>query len=1105
MARPAFDGTGETMSCLWLRLDKYARPKLLAEVFTLGAVFWYAGSVLRYCDIGRGAWSMRDCLGTFLLTGFLSAILPVTSIAEEPGRSVDFDRDIRPILSDKCFTCHGPDEQKRVSGLRLDLQENAFATRDGKAAIVPGDIAASLLHQRITSDDDEQKMPPQDSGRELSDGEIQLLTRWIEQGAKWTEHWSFIPPIKLDLPKVEDASWTKNAIDYFVLARIQQDRLKPSAEADRRTLIRRVTLDLTGLPPTLAEIDAFLADTSDSAFEILVDRLLASPRYGEHMAVGWLDAARYADTSGYQNDGPRSMWRWRDWVIDAFNSNMLFDQFTVEQLAGDLLENASLNQRIATGFNRNHRGNSEGGIIPEEYQVEYVVDRVDTTSTVWLGLTMGCARCHDHKYDPVRQSEFYRVYAYFNNVPESGRALKEGNSPPMIRAPRPFEEQQLRELDERIKTAEARIRELDGELTTSQQMWEATGEADSEMDWSVTNGLTNHLAFDLSLYDQARKVDTYFDVTSSPYANGAIGQSIAFSKGSFVTAGDTAAFGYMDKFTVALWLRAEDPNGTVISRMTPVEEGAGYYLQLRDGLLQVNLINRWLDDAIRLESGTPLPRNEWCHVTMTYDGSRVARGVSVYINGQPFDMNVTLDRINQTFALPLETLRIGSGALPFTGAIDDVRIYNRDVSATEAQLIAQAESISEILQTTPEVRTDGQRKKLTQYFLHSHAADELRNAHSGLEELRHQQRVFEENLPTVMVMEEMKNPRKSYVLTRGQYDQPGVEVQPGVPAVFPPIPENVVNNRLGFARWLASPQHPLTARVAVNRMWQLHFGQGLVRTTEDFGAQGDRPSHPELLDWLAVVFVESGWNVKALHKLIVTSAAYRQSSAVSPDLLKVDPENRLLARGPRKRLTAEAIRDQALFLSGLLNEQAGGPSVNPYQPEGLWKEIATITDYPQSHGKDLYRRSLYSFWKRTVAPPTMVTLDASSREACVVQRSRTNTPLQALALMNDVTFVEAARVFAQRMMTDCGEEPLRQVSQAFRMATAREPRPEELAILKRRYERSLASFEQEPSAAQQLIRSGESPVDTELNPARLAAMTTVTNLILNLDEVVTKE
>jgi hypothetical protein len=526
---------------------------------------------------------MRIGLFTFSLTVFLSTFRINAAGAEEPVRPVDFDRDIRPILSDKCFTCHGPDEQQRASGLRLDVRESAFAARDGKMAIVPNDLNASVLHQRITSTDADQKMPPKDSGQELSDAEIQLLTRWIQEGAKWTEHWAFIPPTKHELPPLQNPQWCNNAIDHWVLQKLQQENLKPSAEADRRTLIRRVTLDLTGLPPTPAEVEAFLADNSPAAYETVVDRLLASPRFGEHMAATWLDAARYADTSGYQNDGPRSMWRWRDWVIEAFNSNMPFDQFTVEQIAGDLLENASLNQRIATGFNRNHRGNSEGGIIAEEYQVEYVVDRVDTTATVWLGLTMGCARCHDHKYDPIRQTEFYQVFAYFNNVPENGRALKEGNSPPMIRAPRPFEDERLRELDQQIQTAESRISELESTLVETQRDWEQSVAAASEIDWSVTDGLVNHMAFDLSLYDQARKMDSVFDVTSSPYSAGAVGHSVKFQNGSFVNAGDTAAFGYMDKFSIALWLRAEEANGTVISRMTPVEEGAGYSLQLRDG------------------------------------------------------------------------------------------------------------------------------------------------------------------------------------------------------------------------------------------------------------------------------------------------------------------------------------------------------------------------------------------------------------------------------------------------------------------------------------------------------------------------------------------
>ena len=1047
---------------------------------------------------------------------FISGAGISLSCAEEPVRPVDFSRDIRPILSDICFTCHGPDEQQRVNNLRLDTRDGVFSEREGRRVIVPGDISASILHQRITSADPEKRMPPKDSGRKLTEHQIHLLTDWISQGAEWTEHWAFIPPARHEPPKSQLHNWNRNPIDDFVLAQLAKERLQPSEEASRNTLIRRVSLDLTGIPPTPDEVQAFLADSSPDAWETVVDRLLASPRYGEQMAVAWLDAARYADTSGYQNDGPRYMWRWRDWVIDAFNKNQRFDQFTIEQLAGDLLENPTLDQQIATGFNRNHRGNAEGGIIPEEYQVEYVADRVDTTFTVWLGLTIGCARCHDHKYDPIRQKDFYQVFAYFNNIPENGRAIKEGNSPPSIKAPLPEQQAHLMLLDEQIQAAEVSVKHFRKELDETQVVWEASVSATESLDLSVTEGLVSHLRFDGNLTDSARNMEAVFEdaaatssrgatgprVGANLYAESLLGQAAQFDGRSLVNVGDTANFGYFDKFSIATWVRATGGNGTLVSRMTAVEQGAGYYVHLHEGRVQVNLINRWLDDAIRVESRDPVPLDEWHHLTVTYDGLRLADGIRVFVDGKPVPMEVKLDRINQTFALPKEPMRIGGGQSHFAGAIDDVRIYGRDLSTAEVQVLSVPQTVSEILAMSARSRSDNQRHKLGEYYLQNHAPATVRESHSHLAELRRQRRTFYESIPTVMVMQEMEHPRETSVLIRGQYDRPGERVQPAVPAVFPSLPVNAPNNRLGFAQWLVSPDHPLTARVTVNRFWQQYFGEGLVRTTEDFGAQGESPSHPELLDWLATEFVRSRWDVKALQKLIVTSSVYRQSSQVSPELLLRDPDNRLLARGRRGRLPAETIRDQALFVSGLLTEKIGGPSVKPYQPDGLWQEIATDTEYTQSHGEDLYRRSLYTYWKRTVAPPTMLTLDATTREACTVQRTRTNTPLQALALMNDITFVEAARVLAQRLMTVVKGSTDDRLVHAFVAATGRKPGAAELKVLQRRFDRSLEDFRNDASSAKLLIHAGESEVDTKLDVCELAAFTTVTSMILNLDEVV---
>ena len=1045
---------------------------------------------------------MRSQIVCLIWLVLLTTNSPVVFAAED-GDTINFNRDIRPILSDKCFTCHGPDEQQRVGDLRLDRRDVAFAEHDGQRAIVPGDLAASMLVQRITSTDPEMQMPPKDSGRQLTTAQIQLLTDWIQRGATWSEHWSFVPPLRHAPPLTQLQNWCRNPIDNFVLSRLEQSGLSPSAEATRHELIRRVSLDLTGLPPTPEEVSAFLADQSKQAYETIVDRLLSSPQYGEHMAARWLDAARYADTSGYQNDGPRSMWRWRDWVINAYNTNQPFDQFTIEQLAGDLLEYPSLDQQIATGFNRNHRGNAEGGIIPEEYQVEYVVDRVDTTATVWLGLTMGCARCHDHKYDPIRQKEFYQVFAYFNNIPESGRAIKEGNSPQYVKAPLPEELKRLRQLDSEIANLSSTWKDLQLELKDAQQAWEAgQTKEDLQTDWTVTEGLVSHFAFDGNLTDLKRGAAGNLKDASPSFASGPLGKVVNLTGDNFVDAGDVANFGYFDKFTIAAWVNAAQPSGTLISRMTPVEEGAGYYVHLQNGRLQVNLIKRWLDDAIRIESRQPLPQNQWCHVAVTYDGSRVANGIRVFIDGQPIAVDVKLDHINQSFAALTEPLRIGGGHSYFRGEMDDVRIYDRDLDVPEVEMLSVPQAVSAILKIPRETRTAAQSLKLTRYFIDHHAPAAIRSTDHQLTAVRRERRAFYESLPTVMVMQEMDTPRQTHVLIRGQYDLPGEPVQRAVPAIFPALPKDAPSNRLGFARWLVSPDHPLTARVAVNRFWQQAFGQGLVATSEDFGAQGESPSHPELLDWLATEFIRLDWNIKAMQKLIVMSATYRQSSRLTPELQATDPDNRLLARGPRRRLPAETIRDQALFVSGLLSKKIGGPSVKPYQPEGLWQEIATDTKYEQSHGDDLYRRSFYTYWKRTVAPPTMVTFDATSREACIVQRSRTNTPLQALALMNDPTFVEAARVCAQREIKRTTGSTEDRIESAFLAATARLPRAEEMAVLKHRYENSLLAFQNDSASASQLVHVGEFPLDEEVNVQELAALTTVTSLILNLDEVV---
>jgi hypothetical protein len=827
------------------------------------------------------------------------------------------------------------------------------------------------------------------------------------------------------------------------------------------------------------------------------------------MATRWLDAARYADTNGYQSDGPRFMWRWRDWVIDAFNANMPFDQFTIEQIAGDLLPNASRDQILATGFNRNHRGNGEGGIIPEEYAVEYVVDRVDTTATVWLGLTMGCARCHDHKYDPLTMRDFYRVFAYFNNIPERGKAFKHGNSPPTIQAPTSGQLEELAEWEQRLGAAQKTCAGLQNERVAAQRKWEAAQQSASPIEWSVSKGMIAHYPLDADASDSSGKnTSGEFKEGAAVFGAGRIGQAAQFDGTGFVDAREAGEFGYFDKFSIGAWIWAdEQQGGTILSKMADTDRSKGYSFVLQDGRLHVNLVVRWLDDSVRVRTEKRLQPGRWHHVMMTYTGTRTAEGIQVYVDGESWLLVPLLNDLNQDFR-NTEPLRIGSGGGTngrFHGMIDDVRLYQRALSQQEAALVSVPERIDEIVSLPAGKRTAAQAKKLAAFFIERMAAEPLRRAWKRLETLQDAGSALLESFPTVMVMQERETPRETFVLTRGRCDRPGERVEPGVPDSLPALPSGAPRNRLGFASWLIDQSNPLTARVTVNRFWQRFFGTGLVKTVEDFGSQGELPSHPDLLDWLATEIVRTGWDVKRLAKLIVMSGTYRQSSAVTPEMLTRDPENRLLARGPRQRLSAQTIRDQALFISGLLVERLGGPSVKPYQPAGLWKDLTGGTYKPDS-GESLYRRSLYTFWKRTIGPPTMMTFDASPRETCIVRNARTNTPLQALALMNDVTFVEAARALAARVMAETpGDSSSVRVSHAFRSVVARRPSDSELEVLVSGFERHLAEYRQSPPAAAELIRMGESRPNEDLDPVELAAYTIVAGLILNLDEAITKE
>ncbi len=1068
-------------------------------------------------------------------------------------KPVDFSREIRPILSDVCFTCHGPEEKSRLANLRLDVKDDLFVDRGGSRILVPGKSSESKLYQRISAKDEALRMPPAWSGKSLTPKQIETFRRWIDQGATWQTHWAFDPPKRPPLPQVKDQAWPRNPIDNFVLAHLEAEGLKPSPEADQATLLRRVSFDLTGLPPTPAEVDSFVADHSPDAYEKRVDQLLESPHYGERMAMQWLDLARYSDTHGYHIDSLRDMWPWRDWVIKAFNRNMPFDQFTIEQLAGDLLPNPRLEQKIATGFNRNHMINFEGGAIPEEYHVEYVVDRVSTAATTWLGLTMGCARCHDHKYDPIKQKEFYRFFAFFNTVPERGLDGYTGNAVPVLPLPSPEQQRQLDSLKSQIASTLAALPEKT--MVALRNEWQKTRL--QTMPEPPRQGLMAHYPFEGDLADASGGHHEGKAVRGEVvYEDGSVGKAADFSGETQVDLGNAGDFDRTEPFALGLWVSPSPSHGVkIIQKLDGSEHWRGYEIAVDDPTFAgrhnrishfiVRLASRWPDDAIEVRTKERVAVVSPHHLLVNYDGSGKASGVKLYLDGKPVPAEVLQDQLSGSFraSAPLEIGNKGKGA-PFEGQLDDVRVYNRMLADNEVENIAvrlparallaalagkptqdiaalqpekepeEVEVGEEDKSETKEQKEAGREKEhqagLSEYFLTYEAPEKYRQLYSQLKNLRTEREKLEKSIPTTMIMVEMKKPRETFVLGRGQYDNRGEKVTPGVPSFLPPMSRDLPVNRLGLAKWLVEPSNPLTARVAVNHFWQNYFGIGMVKTSEDFGSQGEPPSHPELLDWLATEFIRTGWDVKALQRLILTSATYRQSSRLTPELVERDPENRLLARGPRFRLPAESVRDNALAISGLLDARIGGPSAYPYQPKGLWEEMAfgegyTAQSYVPSTGKDLYRRSMYNVWKRTVPPPSLTTFDAPDREKCTARRSVTNTPLQALVLLNDPTYVEAGRALAQRMLTEGGKSAVERINFAFRLATARTPEPRERAVLVEAARQELAEYRQRHDETAQLLTVGESKYNSGLDPSELAAWTTVASMILNLDETITKQ
>lgn len=1047
--------------------------------------------------------------------------MEIVQVENDLPERIDYNLHVKPILSDNCFHCHGPDRNSQKAGLDLSDPENAYGqlmSSRRKRAIVPGDWSASELVRRITSQDPTVMMPPGGSNRHITDYEKAILIRWIEQGAEYQPHWAFIKPRDTPLPSFqEDGSgsismdWIINGIDHFVLQNMTEQGLSPSPEAPKELLLRRVTLDLTGLPPTVEEIDQFLADDSPDAYEKVVDRLLESDRYGEKMATSWMDLSRFADTHGYTVDRYRPMWPWRDWVIRSFNENMPYDQFVTWQLAGDLLPDAGSEQRLATAFNRNHAQNMEGGIVNEEFRVEYVADRTNTVGIAFLGVTMECARCHDHKFDPISIKDYYSVFSFFDNIQEAGQ-ISWDNAMPVPTMLLTDEEQDslIQFLDREIEAAETELVSVADGMDAFQQ-WLTSEE--SEVHFEFTNGLQSRFPLNEFVDDATPDVrdSKIKGVVADPISvPGKFGHAFQSNGDDILNLGQTGVFGRGEPFSIGIWVRIPEDleegvifhkgNGDILYNFR------GYYFTLRDGRAELMLAHTWPYNCIIKTSETRLPKEEWIHLMMTYDGSSKASGLHFYLNGRKELLHTDQDNLYKDILFTTGGLMGGQqpglqlGAdfrgKGFTnGLMDEVVVYDRELTSLEVRALYQHYEPDSV------AGSDSTPDSLRAEYYFKRVYEPGQKKWNVLQELRNKKFDLVESIPEISVMTEMETPRRTYVLERGEYDSRGEMVNPDVPESILPFPDSFPRNRLGFAQWLFHPDQPLTARVAVNRFWQMYFGRGIHRNVDDFGNQGGFPDNLPLLDWLAIQFVKMDWDMKAIQKMIVMSATYRQSSHADPEVQSIDPENVFLARGPSHRMSAEMIRDGALAASGLLVEKTGGPSVRPYQPEGVWDVVGA--HYAEGTGEDLYRRSLYTFWRRTVPPPSMNTFDAPSRSYCLVRRQETNTPLQALVLLNDPQFVEASReIFMEAFRRS--SELQDQIRYMFRALTARAPSADEMKILTNLYHNQSEIFEQNQEGRQGWIDIGESNPDESLDMVALAAGTVVANTIMNSDAYVTK-
>ncbi|MEM8487638.1 MAG: PSD1 and planctomycete cytochrome C domain-containing protein [Bacteroidota bacterium] len=1037
------------------------------------------------------------CAATILLLCACNQTPPAPTVADqlEALGELDYNFHVKPILSQNCYLCHGPDASSREADLRLDVQDAAYAMRDSLPAILPGDVESSLLVQRIKAQDPEMRMPPPEAHKTLSALEIAILEKWVQQGAQYKKHWAFISPERPATPATSKPAWVTNDIDAFILDRLDREGLTPSDIADKRTLIRRLSYDLTGLPPSPEDILAFVNNKAPNAYEQLVDQLLSSKHFGERMAVHWMDLARYADTNGYSIDGGRHMWLWRDWVINAFNNNLPYDQFVTEQLAGDLLLDPAESQLIATGFNRNHMNTHEGGTIAEENLTNYVVDRVKTTSEVFLGLTMACAQCHDHKFDPISQREYFQFFAYFNTVDDQGHDGDRGiNSRPFINARTVLADTvEIQELKAAIAALEAKQEAPDDQQVTWEEAQRrqlaarGAGLAFTQVApikiTTPNSGHTGQVLEDGSLLiDRPGWLAAYNVSAKVQQADAPItGLRVVFAPHE-VSKGQVG-HGQRENMEGALVVT----NVAISQGTLPSDQVDLYnlvpYAQVTASSVHPNHPTAGVFDERRLEGWSPAPDQlrESQHLTITFDEA--------------------LDPATVPYLTIMLNFGYGDNLIP-----GNFTIYTMAGADNGTNLPAD---IQASLLTAEANRTPEQAAALRKHYYE--VAPATKNLRHAINNYKERLAVLTEAHPT-MVMNVADTPRETFVLNRGQYDQKLEKVSPGTPAILPPVSNETAGSRLDLAKWLTRSDHPLTARVTVNRFWQMLFGTGLVATAADFGAQGSLPSHPELLDWLAVEFIDNGWDVKSLLKTMVMSSTYRQRAAASDALLAADPQNLLLARGPRFRLQAEFIRDGLLKASDLLVDRIGGPSVNPYQPAGLWKEVshygstgATAQVFVQDHGEKLYRRSLYTYWKRTLPPPSMLTFDAPNREVCTITREVTNTPLQALVLLNDPQYVEASRHFASRILRELPEgSDTARLKRAFEILQSRHPDRQELKILRRRLDDERAHFAQAAADASAYLSVGESALDPTFEPAELAAWTTVASLIFNLSETITR-